>query len=159
MTPQSIKINTATVRVLVNDDPNRVIEFNPEDISFIDAFYGLIQEFDAKINEFKQRELIIRKNKTVDKFGIPVSTGEEIKLTKDLCAYLRNKIDELFGIGTSDTAFGKINTPICLYSSLTVLHRLFRLPVKKRSANIQLYNPMNRVYWNESACDTLTDIH
>ena len=111
MTPQSIQINTSTVRVLVNDDPNRVIEFNPEDIAFIDAFYGLIQEFDSKMNEFKRRELIIHKNKAVDKFGIPVSTKEEIKLTKDLCAYLRKQIDTLFGAGTSDTAFGKANTP------------------------------------------------
>ncbi len=109
--PQSIQIKTSTVRLLVNDDPNRVIEFNPEDISFIDAFYGLIQEFDAKMNEFKQRELVIRKNKAVDKFGIPLSTKEEIKLTKDLCAYLREKIDALFGDGTSDAAFGRSNTP------------------------------------------------
>lgn len=111
MAPQSIQINTSTVRLLVNDDPNRVIEFNPEDIAFIDAFYGLIQEFDSKMNEFKQRELVIRKNKAVDKFGIPVSTKDEIKLTKDLCAYLRKQIDALFGDGTSDTVFGKANTP------------------------------------------------
>lgn len=111
MAPQSIQINTSTVRLLVNDDPNRVIEFNPEDIAFIDAFYGLIQEFDSKMNEFKQRELVIRKNKAVDKFDIPVSTKDEIKLTKDLCAYLRKQIDALFGNGTSDTAFGKANTP------------------------------------------------
>lgn len=109
--PQSIQIKTSTVQLLVNDDPSRVIEFNPEDIAFIDAFYGLIQEFDAKMNEFKQRELVIRKNKAVDKFGIPLSTKEEIKLTKDLCAYLREKIDALFGDGTSDAAFGRSNTP------------------------------------------------
>lgn len=109
--PQSIQINTAEVCILVNDDPNRVITFNPEDISFIDAFYDLIGEFDSKIEEFKQRELILRKNKAVDKYDIPVSTKEEIKLTKDLCRYLREKIDALFGAGTADTAFGKANTP------------------------------------------------
>lgn len=109
--PQSIQINTAEVRILVNDDPNRVIAFNPEDIDFIDAFYDLIGEFDVKIEEFKQRELILQKNKAVDKYGIPVSKKEEIKLTKDLCAYLREKIDALFGLGTADTAFGKVNTP------------------------------------------------
>lgn len=109
--PQSIQINTAEVRILVNDDPNRVITFNPEDIAFIDAFYDLIGEFDVKIEEFKQRELILQKNKAVDKYGIPVSTKEEIKLTKDLCVYLREKIDALFGLGTADTAFGKVNTP------------------------------------------------
>lgn len=109
--PQSIQIQSAEVRVLVNDDPNRVITFNPEDIAFIDAFYDLIGEFDQKIEEFKQRELVLRKNKEVDKYGIPVSTKEEIQLTKDLCAYLREKIDALFGAGTANTAFGKSNTP------------------------------------------------
>lgn len=109
--PQSIQINTAEVRILVNDDPNRVIAFNPEDIDFIDAFYDLIGEFDVKIEEFKQREFILQKNKAVDKYGIPVSTKEEIKLTKDLCVYLREKIDALFGLGTADTAFGKVNAP------------------------------------------------
>lgn len=111
MTPQSIQIKASAVRLLVNDDENRVIEFNPEDIAFIDAFYGLIQEFDSKMNEFKQRELILRKNKAADKFGIPASKKEEIKLMKDLCAYLREKIDTLFGAGTSDAAFGKSNIP------------------------------------------------
>lgn len=108
---QGIQIKSAEVHILVNDDPNRVIAFNPEDISFIDAFYNLIGEFDTKIEEFKQRELILRKNNAVDKYGIPVSTKEEIKLTKDLCTYLREKIDALFGAGTSDTVFGKSNTP------------------------------------------------
>lgn len=109
--PQSIQIKSAEVHILVNDDQNRVIAFNPEDISFIDAFYDLIGEFDTKIEEFKQRELILRKNKAVDKYGIPISTKEEIKLTKDLCTYLREKIDALFGVGTADTVFGKANTP------------------------------------------------
>lgn len=109
--PQSIQIQSAEVRVLVNDDPNRVITFNPEDISFIDAFYDLIGEFDKKIEAFKQRELLFRKNKTVDKYGIPASTKEEIQLTKDLCCYLREKIDALFGAGTADAAFGNANIP------------------------------------------------
>lgn len=109
--PQSLQMQTADIQILVNDDPNRVISFNPEDIAFIDAFYSLIGEFDSKMNEFKQRELLLRKNKAVDKFGIPVTTKEEIQLTLDLCTYLREKIDMLFGMGTSDTVFGKANTP------------------------------------------------
>ena len=43
--PQSIQIQSAEVRVLVNDDPNRVITFNPEDIAFIDAFFDFSVKF------------------------------------------------------------------------------------------------------------------
>lgn len=108
--PQSIYIKSATVRLLVNDDEARVIEFNPEDISFIEAFYGLIKEFDKKMSEFKGKEIALEKDKTVDKYGIPVNTAKRIALTRSVCTYLRSKVDELFGEGTSDAAFGKANT-------------------------------------------------
>lgn len=108
--PKSIYINSATVRLLINEDESRVIEFNPEDLSFIEAFYDLIKEFDKKMAEFKGKEIALEKDKTVDKYGIPNNTAKRIALTRSVCTYLRNKVDALFGAGTSDTVFGKTNT-------------------------------------------------
>lgn len=107
--PQNININSATIRLTVNNDENRVIEFNPEDVSFVEEFYNLIQEFDDKIENYKGKDLALSKDKTVDKYGIPKSTKKRIELRRDLCEYLRHKIDLIFGEGTSNVAFGKAN--------------------------------------------------
>lgn len=107
--PQNININSATIRLTVNNDAKRIIEFNPEDVSFIESFYNLIQEFEKKTEEFKGRDLALSKDKTVDKYGIPQNAGKRIALTREICTYLREKIDELFGEGTSNTSFGNIN--------------------------------------------------
>lgn len=107
--PQSIYISSSSVRLLVNDDKDRVIEFNPEDLQFIEALYDLISDFEAKEKEFKKRDRALQANKNVDTHGIPQNMKARIKLNRDLCSYMRTKIDELFGEGTSQAAFGKAN--------------------------------------------------
>ncbi len=106
----SIQINNGLKRIAVNGDENRVIEFNPEDIVFVEKFYGLIKEFEQKEVEFRQRADEINAVEGVDEYGIPVNTAENIKLVIDLCQYLRVQIDKVFGTGTSQKAFGDANT-------------------------------------------------
>ena len=94
----------------VNGDENRVIEFNPEDIVFVERFYSLIKEFESKEVEFREKAEALATNSELDEYGIPVNTGDNIKLVKELCVYLRAKIDHVFGAGTSEKAFENANT-------------------------------------------------
>ncbi len=106
----SIQINNGLKRIAVNGDENRVIEFNPEDIVFVEKFYGLIKEFEQKEVEFRQRADEINAVEGVDEYGIPVNTAESIQLVVDLCKYLRVQIDNVFGKDTSQKVFGDAMT-------------------------------------------------
>lgn len=107
---QSIRIDTGEVRLLINDDENRVISFNPNDISFLEAFFELLEDFEKKEKEFRNEERVLNANKDVDKLGLPKNIKGKIALTHKICRYMREKVDYVFGEGTSDTAFGKANT-------------------------------------------------
>lgn len=104
--PQNIVINTSAVKLTVNDDTDRVIEFDPANICFIENLYTLISEFEKKEKELRAREVALNRDKSVDKHGIPNNIIKKAKLARETCDYMRKKIDLLFGEGTSKAAFG-----------------------------------------------------
>lgn len=104
---ESIRIGSANVvQLLVNDDPEKVIRFDPSDIQFIENLYDLMADFEKKEKDFMTKDRALRVNKDVDKRGVPVNFKKHIQLVKTVCAYMREKIDILFGAGTSEKAFG-----------------------------------------------------
>jgi hypothetical protein len=106
----SITISTGVKRVCINDDPDNFIEFNPNDVSFAEKFYSLISEFEAKLVEYQARSDEIDSNKELDANGIPVNFEARIALMRDVCEFVREKIDGLFGKGTSQKVFGNALT-------------------------------------------------
>ncbi len=106
----NININTGEIRLTINDDENRVIVFNPNSLEFMDSVYELIAELEIKEKEYKNREAELDKNTEVNSYGIPVNLKEKIELVKEICTHMREKIDTIFGEGTSQTAFGNTNT-------------------------------------------------
>jgi hypothetical protein len=107
---QSLHINTGEIRLCVNDDPDRVIAFNPTDISFAERFYGLLSEFEEKEKEYRHKAEALQGNTEIDSLGIPKNFGGALALLRETCGFLREKIDEVFGAGTSQAAFGDANT-------------------------------------------------
>lgn len=101
----TLRIDTGAVRLAINGDEGRIIEFNPEDIVFVERFYNLIKEFELKEVEFREKAEALAKISELDEHGIPVNTGENIKLVLELCNYLRKNIDHVFGQGTSEKVF------------------------------------------------------
>lgn len=106
----SLHISTGGIRLAINDDPGRVISFNPEDLSFAERFYGLLGEFEAKEKEYQGRAAVLQKDVETDDLGIPKNFGAALDLLHETCDFLRAKIDEVFGDGTSQTVFGGANT-------------------------------------------------
>lgn len=107
---ETLRIDTGAIRLAINGDESRIIEFNPEDIVFVERFYGLIKEFEAKEVEFREKAEALANVSELDEYGIPVTTGDNIKLVKELCEYLRTKIDHVFGAGTSKKVFEDAQT-------------------------------------------------
>lgn len=92
---------------MINDDPQRTIEFDPEDLNFIDGFYELIGEFEAKEAEYSKRAEELQSDEQLDGYGIPKNMKAVITLAKEVCEYMKEKVDQVFGDGTSEKAFGK----------------------------------------------------
>lgn len=94
----SIRIDAGEVTLLVNDDPSRVIKFNPEDILFVERFYSLLGGFEDVQKKFQDRLDAIPDNEE--------STAPRvIAVIEEACDYLMEQIDSVFGAGTSEAAF------------------------------------------------------
>lgn len=102
----SIRIGSSRKRILVNDDPERVIEFDPSDVAFAERFYGLIRDFEAKRAEYERRAEEIDRERATDDNDLPVNLPERIAYLREVCEYMREQIDRVFGAGTSQAAFG-----------------------------------------------------
>lgn len=101
-----IQINTGEKVLTINGDPLRTIRFNPDDLVFAEKFYNLISTFEAKSEEYIQRNNALEADKRKGADGLPINTPERLALLREACLFLRGQIDDLFGAGTSQTVFG-----------------------------------------------------
>lgn len=95
----------SSVKLAINGDESRIIEFNPDDLLFTERYYAMYAEFrekrkelEAKADEFENSE--------VDENGIPLNSNEQIEFMKQTCKKVCERIDDVFGAGTSQKAFG-----------------------------------------------------
>ena len=102
----SIRIDTGVKRVMINDDPKRVIEFNPKDVVFAEKFYRMVDDFRAMETDFVARANELEAVEEVDELGLPVNTAERLQLVREVCDWSKTKIDQIFGEGASEKAFG-----------------------------------------------------
>ncbi len=86
---RNITIKTG-LRVVINEDPGRVIEFDPLDVLFVERFYALVRKFDEQEQAYKSRiaECVDDPQKAIDTI-------------KDFYTFLTGEIDNVFGAGTS----------------------------------------------------------
>ena len=104
----SLRIDDGVKRIAINDDPGRVIAFNPTDVVFAEKFYALIGEFEIKLKEYQRMSDALESDKATDSNDLPVNMTARISLLREVCEYIRGRIDYLFGVGTSQIAFGDV---------------------------------------------------
>lgn len=100
----NLNINTG-LRLTINDDPSRVIVMNPNDVDFAERFYRLIQDFEAKQGEYQARADALDAIEDQDAHGLPVNLRERIDFAREVCDYMHQQIDALFGEGAAYAAF------------------------------------------------------
>ncbi|MBI5954376.1 MAG: hypothetical protein HY865_22190 [Chloroflexi bacterium] len=105
----TIQINTGTVDLAIVRDNNSAgtLSFNPTDTLFAERFYALLGDLQKNLKDYKERGLELGK-KGVDEDGVPQNVEEHIALQIELCNYLRDKTDKVFGEGTSQKLFGEV---------------------------------------------------
>ena len=102
----SIRIDTGEKHICINDDPNRVLVFNPADILFAEKFYALLSELEKKITEYQERGTQLDRENGQDQHGLPMNLSARVAFMRESCEYIRGQIDYLFGVGTSKLVFG-----------------------------------------------------
>ena len=106
-----IKVDVGIKRLAINDDPERIGEFNPTDILFVERFYEVYREFDSKQAEYLERSAALdAQSGEVNENGIPVNMQAGLDFVKDVCNFMREKLDYLFGEGTSQMVFGDVQS-------------------------------------------------
>ena len=53
----SIRIDTGLKRIAINEDPNRIIEFNPKDLLFAEKFYAMVKEIKTMLKEIENKSV------------------------------------------------------------------------------------------------------
>ncbi len=102
----SLNFETNAIKLMINDDPSRVISFDPTDVIFASKFYDVIGEFNQKMIELQKQARKFERETAIGENGLPLNAGDRLEFVKQVCQYLRGKIDDLFGAGTSQTVFG-----------------------------------------------------
>lgn len=103
----SVRIDTGVKRLQINDGPE-FIEFNPSDITFAERFYALLRAFEEREAEYTERAKAIDADTGVDAHGIPNNVAAGLQMLRDVCEFMREQIDGLFGAGTSQKVFGDV---------------------------------------------------
>ena len=107
------------IRLAIDDDPERVISFVPDDVLFAERFYHLLDALREKEEEYRDRVTVLSENKAVDAYGIPENASAGIALLHEVCDFMRDEIDGVFGEGTSQKVFGE-------YRSLSMIEQFFK---------------------------------
>jgi len=105
----------STLSLTIDGDPDRVLIFDPTDMNFQELFAL------APAKYMKKKESLdfvkATKSKKTDKYGVPANADEMFRMTRELLAYARLLIDEVFGEGSADMIYGKRN-PIDMFEML-----------------------------------------
>lgn len=101
----SIHVNSHSLRIAINDDPQRVLAFNPNDAGFAQRFYSLVDRLEEerkKLNDWAQ-EFHSQLTDAAD----PVAMGQQVNAKElEVLHLLRDELDAVFGAGTSQMVFG-----------------------------------------------------
>lgn len=100
----SITLKSGGVRLCVNDDPDRVIAFNPNDIGFVSRFFSLIDLCRDIEQDAAGREKTLRQEYAGDRLECARALTA---LEAELFGQVTQQIDAVFGVGAAKTAFGE----------------------------------------------------
>jgi hypothetical protein len=103
---QSIHIDSGVKRIAINDDPNRIIEFNPHDTLFAEKLYRAYTKLAGLEKSYNERAAELDKSTPVDDLNVPTDFTAFIELEKEMVADVLGEIDYLFGEGACERIFG-----------------------------------------------------
>ena len=102
---ESLRLKTKRVEVMIDDDPERIITFNPEDVHLRARIYNLAKEAKRKQDDMQAQLTELETIEGEDSLGLPLKVETAMKLTVDIADFFMTEIDVAFGDGTSGIVF------------------------------------------------------
>jgi len=102
---ESLRLNTKQIEIMIDDDPDRIIRFNPEDVHLRGRIYDLGKVVKRKEIEMKQRIAEIEQFEGEDELGLPLRDVAAKDFMIELADFFTSEIDTAFGEGTSEKVF------------------------------------------------------
>lgn len=99
---ESIKITDNKIRLMINDDESKVISFDPQDVGFVNRYYGLIDFLDARQTDYSKEAEAIDKSECAKE----EKNRRAFKLLEKMCKETKEQFDVVFGEGTMGRLFG-----------------------------------------------------
>ena len=94
----TIRVSSQALRIAINDDPERVLTFNPNDAGFAQRFYSLVDRLENERKKFHSQ---------LTDAADPVAMGRQVNAKElEVLHLLRDELDAVFGAGTSQMVFG-----------------------------------------------------
>ena len=101
----TIKIDSGDLRIAITDRDEKVkgeITFNPNDTLFIQRLYVLQRDIKGKLEQFENENSQLLNEHTDENFE------KRFSLINDINNFIRERIDNTFGSGTSQIVFGDV---------------------------------------------------
>ena len=117
---QNIKFDDGFKEFMINDDPSRVIRFNPADYGIIERFDKARKEIAAEVDKI-QEDINIKPDGSAEEDDL----GEAADLLDRTNKLIRDKIDYIFDSPVSDIAFGR-QSPLSSVKGLPLFERFIR---------------------------------
>lgn len=102
---ESLRLNTKRVEIMIDDDPKRVVRFNPDDVHLRARIYTLAKEAKRKQDAMQAQLTELETMEGEDELGLPLKIESAMKLTVDIADFFMSEIDNVFGEGTSLIVF------------------------------------------------------
>jgi hypothetical protein len=113
---QSIRFDDGFKEFMINDDPNRVIRFNPAD-------YGIIERFNNALKNIEKATESLENDVNIDSKGEPLSELEEAaEAVAKVNKLIKDQIDYIFDSPVSDMVFGN-KSPLALVKGVPLFER------------------------------------
>lgn len=102
---EKLQLKTKRVEVMIDDDPERVIIFNPNDVQLRARIYQLAKTTKNKELEIQEQIPKLDALEGEDELGIPLKDVAAQELMVELANFFITEIDATFGKGTSVKLF------------------------------------------------------
>jgi len=113
---QSIRFDDGYKEFMINDDPNKVIRFDPAD-------FGIIERFNNALKNIEKATETIKNDIDINPQGEPLSELEEAaEAVAKVNKLIKDQIDYIFDSPVSDMVFGN-KSPLALVKGVPLFER------------------------------------
>ena len=113
---QSIRFDDGYKEFMINDDPNKIIRFDPAD-------FGIIERFNNALKNIEKATESLENDVNIDSKGEPLSELEEAaEAVAKVNKLIKEQIDYIFDSPVSEMVFGN-KSPLALVKGVPLFER------------------------------------